>query len=481
MHSRQYLLNMNEAAIPLCVDLDGTLVRSDTLFESFLKLVKQSPWSMLWIPFWLLLGRAVLKHRIAERVEVDVAYLPYHQELLDWLKQQAQSGRRLILCTAADRKIAEAVAGHVGIFEQVLASEGAANLKGEGKRRCLVESFGERGFDYAGNDRSDWLVWASARKAIVVNASESVRLGVPKTTIVETHFAGLKSNWKTWVKALRLHQWVKNVLVFLPALLAHQLSGATLTQSILAFLAFSLCASSVYLVNDLLDLDSDRRHVRKRQRPFASGALKLSHGLALSPILLLVAFAIALLLPVGFIVVLAGYYTVTLAYSLYLKRVATMDVMLLAMLYTLRIIAGGAATGIALSFWLLAFSMFVFLSLGIVKRYAELDGIKAAGGKAVGRGYQADDLPIIRNLGVSSGYCAVLVLSLYINSPESQYVYTHPYWLWLLCPLMLYWVSRVWMLTHRGEMDDDPIVFALKDKASLLIVAIMATCVYLAA
>lgn len=471
---------MNETRIPLCVDLDGTLVRSDTLFESFLKLIKQSPWSLFCIQFWLLLGRAILKRRIAERVEVDVAYLPYHEELLDWLKQQAQSGRRLILCTAADRKIAEAVAAHVGIFEQVLASEGVANLKGEGKRRCLVEAFGERGFDYAGNDRSDWLVWASARNAVVVNASERVRLGVPKTAVLETHFPGLKSGLRTWVKALRLHQWVKNVLVFLPALLAHELSGATLMQSVLAFLAFSLCASSVYLVNDLLDLDSDRRHVRKRQRPFASGALKLSQGLLLSPLLLLAAFAVALFLPIEFFAVLAGYYMVTLAYSLYLKRIATMDVMLLAVLYTLRIIAGGAATGIALSFWLLAFSMFIFLSLGIVKRYAELDGIKTSGGKAAGRGYQAEDLPIIRNLGVSSGYCAVLVLSLYINSPESQGVYTHPYWLWLLCPLMLFWISRVWMLTHRGEMDDDPIVFALKDKASLLILAVMSLCVFLA-
>jgi 4-hydroxybenzoate polyprenyltransferase len=471
---------MTLGTAPLCVDLDGTLCRSDTLWESVLQLLRQAPWLLLSMPFWLLRGRAAFKHRVAERAQLDAGRLPYHEELLAWLRQQRREGRELVLCTAAEARIAQAVSDHLGLFSSVIATTDAHNLKGERKRDALVQRYGTHGFDYAGNDRADLPVWSSARRAVVVSAPVSVRRSLGNGVEVERIFDGQPLPLLAWMRALRIHQWVKNFLIFLPLLLSHRLSYAGLADAAVAFLAFSLCASSVYLLNDLFDLDADRRHPRKRERPFASGLLSIPMGLAVAAALLTGAVGLATALPDRFMFVLGFYYAVTLTYSLYFKRFATIDVMLLAGLYTLRLIAGGAATATMLSFWLLAFSMFLFLSLAVVKRYAELLLTKDGDGKAAGRGYVADDLPLLRALGVASGFASVLVLALYVNSPQSIAGYSSPKVLWLLCPLLLYWISRVWMLTHRGRMHDDPVVFALRDRVSLVLVAAMAAVVMLA-
>ena len=467
---------------PLCVDLDGTLCRSDTLFESLLHLLKAQPWVALLLPVWLLAGRAVLKQRIAERALAagfDVGSLPWNADLAEWLRQ---SDRKLVLCTGADAAIADAVAAHWGLFESELASDGRTNLTGSRKRAALVERYGERGFDYAGNEALDTHVWSAAAGAVVAQATPALLArAAAAAPVLQSFPAAGGSRLRLWIKALRVHQWVKNLLIFLPLVLAHRWTPDVLIQAGIAFLAFSLCASSVYLLNDLLDLPLDRLHVSKRKRPFAAAQLPLVHGLIASPLLLLAALLLASFSTVQFLLVLDGYYLLTLAYSLQLKRMPTVDVMTLAALYTVRVIAGAAATGLQLSFWLLAFSMFLFLSLGVVKRYAEMDQLKGtAQGKAHGRGYHVDDLPLLRNLGVSSGYGAVMVLALYVNSPESQVLYRNPKYIWMLCPLVLYWVSRVWMKTHRGEMHEDPIVFALKDRISQS-VAFLAGCVLLAA
>lgn len=470
---------MQPQKIPLCVDLDGTLVRSDTLWESLLRLFKQHPAQLLMTPLWLARGRAYLKQAIAQRTALDPVTLPYNAEFLQWLRLQKVAGRRLVLCTAADRKIAESVAAHLGIFDEVLASDGAHNLRGEAKCAELCKRYGERSYDYAGNDASDLAVWRSARQATLVTAPRTLEIRAKNVATIEKIFAGTPATTAAWIKAIRLHQWVKNLLIFLPPLLAHRLDAAGLQNALLGFLAFGLCASSVYLLNDLLDLDADRSHPRKRDRAFASGTLPLSQGIAASLLLLALAFTVAVQLPIYFVAVLVFYTLTTLAYSLRLKRVTTLDVMLLAGLYTLRVIAGGAAADVGLSFWLLAFSMFLFLSLGVVKRYAELRALNDR--SAPGRGYHADDLPMLRSMGISAGYSAVLVLALYINSPQSQALYAHPTWLWLVCPLLLYWISRVWMKTHRGQMHDDPIVFALRDPISWGIASITALIIYLAA
>ena len=473
---------MSAAKLPLCVDMDGTLLRTDTLYESLLAMVRQSPWSLLLLPLWLLRGRAVFKREVAARTQLNVGLLPVHEELLGWLRQQKQQGRELVLVTAADARIADAVAGHYPMFDRVLSSQEGVNLRSEVKRQRLVALYGESGYDYVGNDHADLPVWRSAREAIVVSRSRRLIAKACSQSAVGKIFEVARPTPMDWVQALRVHQWVKNLLIFLPLLLSHQILVTPLVgQALWAFLAFSLCASSVYILNDLLDLEADRQHPRKCQRPFASGQLDLGLGLLVSMLLLVAAFIVALQLPLRFIAVLATYYLCTVAYSFHLKRVVLVDVMLLAALYTLRIIAGAAATGVPPSFWLMAFGMSIFLSLGIIKRYTELRLVKQSGGtQAAARGYQADDLPLLRNLGIGAAYGSILVLALYVNSPQSQLMYPKPYWLWLLCPLLLYWISRCWVLTHRGQMHDDPIVFALRDRTSLSVAALMVGAVLMA-
>jgi len=467
--------------IPLCVDLDGTLTPVDTLHESMLSLGKLSPASLLALPTWLSAGRAQFKRCIAERIQIDATSLPFRQDLLEWLREERGKGRRLVLATAADQTVAQRVAAHLELFDEVVSSNGTDNLSGERKRRALVERFGEKGFDYVGNDTKDEAVWKSARHAIVVGATGLAKRA-RRVAAVSRVFPSSGGSLRTWIKAIRLHQWVKNVLVLLPAVMAHTiLQPGVLWATLLAFLAFGLCASSVYVVNDLFDLAADRDHPRKRSRPFASGALSARSGGIAAILLMLGAVTIASELRPLFWATLGGYYTLTWTYSLRLKRTAIVDVLTLAGLYTMRIIAGAAATLTPLSFWLLAFSTFIFLSLGCVKRYTELDDARRAGKvTSHGRGYWADDLPLIMSLGTASAYSTVMVLALYINSADSRMLYAHSTPLWLICPLLLYWISRVWLLTTRGQMHDDPVVFALRDRVSLFVFALLALIIFVA-
>ena len=466
---------MQDRTIPLCVDLDGTLVRSDLLVESALNLLRHNPLYLFRFAAWLLRGKAHLKREIATRATLDVSALPYEQRLLTWLRDEGAERIR-VLCTASDQKLAEMVATHVGGFDEVLGSDGVRNLGGRNKAETLTARFGERGFDYAGNAPADLHVWRHARRAIAVNSAPGLVRRIKQTCEIERVFERQGNSRLIWVKALRVHQWMKNLLVFLPLMTAHlMLSMEALLRSSLAFVCFCLCASGVYLLNDLLDLDADRAHPRKRLRPFAAGTLPLAIGLIVTPLLTLSAFVLALVVSPPFALVLLGYFVLTLAYSFSLKRIAMLDAVVLSGLYTIRIIAGTAALQIGLSFWLLAFSMFLFLSLAMIKRYTELDVfLKTGGNHSSGRGYAVDDLPLIQSLGGASGYLAVLVLALYINSTASEALYRHPQMLWLLCPLLLYWISRAWLITHRGNMHDDPVVFALTDRVSRLLLVLCA-------
>lgn len=470
-------------ARPLCVDLDGTLIRSDLLIEAVFALLKLNPLYIFLLPAWLWRGKAFMKQQIADRVDLDVALLPYNVPLLDYLRAERAAGRSLILATASNIRYAEQVAIHLGLFDEVLASDAQTNLSGSRKRDRLVAAFGKGGFDYAANDGVDLPIWAEAGAAILVDTPSRITAQVRATTPITNSFDSPRPGARTWLKAIRLHQWLKNLLVFVPVLMAHEwTNGALLLQALVAFVAFGLCASSVYVLNDLLDLDADRGHPSKRKRPFASGAIPIQQGLAVIPLLLGAGFSLALLLPPLFLAVLAIYYAITLAYSLRLKRVVLVDVLVLAALYTIRVIAGCAATGLWPSFWLLAFSMFLFLSLALVKRYSELLLVKAQEKEsAAGRGYQLVDLETLAHFGIASGYGAVLVLALYINSSAVGPMYRYPEALWLLCPLFLYWISRVWLLTRRNMMHEDPVVFALEDRHSHWLFAVMAAIVWAAA
>ena len=461
---------------PLCIDLDGTLIHSDMLHETVLGLIKAEPLSVFRLPFWLLGGKADLKQKIAERAEFEPSSLPYNLDLVEWLRQQHTQGRRLILCTASDRSIAEPIAKHLGFFDEVMASDGVVNLAGANKAKALVERFGEGGFDYAGNSSADLAVWEHARRAIVVNAASQLQSDAEACAEVEQVFEGLNSGFAVWRKVLRVHQWLKNALLFVPMFAAHRVAdGEAWLALLFAFVAFSLCASSVYIANDLLDLESDRQHPRKCKRPFAAGAVPVWHGVLLAPVLLAASLLVATQVDSAFLAWLLAYFVVTCLYSIKLKQLVLIDCLTLAMLYTLRIVAGAAAVGMALSFWLLAFSVFLFLSLAFVKRFAELQ-VQLLHGKhkAHGRGYLTDDAPLVQMLGVAAGFSSVLVLALYLNSEDVLRLYQNPHWVWGNVPVMLFWISWVWLRAHRGEMHDDPLIFAVKDKASLLAGAVFA-------
>lgn len=470
-----------QTAHPIVVDLDGTLVRTDTLWESLLGFIQERPLGVFSALSALRQGRAAVKERFSDLAVFDSSLLPLNTELVSWLCQQKASGRQLVLATASDQRTAQAVAQQLDLFDMVLASDGKRNLKGATKAAALVERFGEGGFDYVGDSRADLPVWAAARQAVIVGG-EALANEAAHVAEVSQRFAPPERG-KALVRALRPHQWLKNLLVFLPIVAAHQLGEtAGLLAATLAFVVFSLTASSVYVLNDLLDLAADRAHPRKCRRPFASGTLPLAWGVLLSPLLLLTAIGLSLLfLPWLFTLVLGGYYLLTTAYSFGLKRKPMVDVILLAALYTVRVIAGAAAVAIVPSFWLLAFSMFIFLSLALSKRYTELDDLRQRGElTAAGRGWHVDDLPLVQSLGTGAGVACVLVLALYIDSPPARQLYATPQALWLICPLLLYWISRLWFKTHRREMHDDPVVFALRDGVSLATGAITAAIVMFA-
>ena len=468
--------------IPLAVDLDGTLIRSDMMWESLARLLREKPLRVLAVPFWLLRGRAFLKQQLAEQVQVPPATLPYSEEFLAWLQEQKQAGRSLVLATASDLKMAEPVARYLGVFDAVLASDGKTNLRDQAKLAALTRKYGERGFDYAGNSSVDLEVWQGSRQAIVVNASQALKRDAEQCAKVGAYFPNNSSTPRLLLQCLRPHQRIKNLIIFVPLLTAHQLGDkASLARAAVAFAAFCLCASAVYLLNDLLDLEADRHHPTKRHRPFASGYLPLQYGLFGAPLLLALALVVGLALTGKFIAVAAFYFLAAGSYSWRLKQIPLLDVLCLAGLYTLRLVAGHVATGIAWSAWLLVFSMFIFLSLALMKRFQELQIVRQQNGNAVkGRGYTAGDLQLVITLGLVSGFIAVLVLALYVNSDQVVKLYSHPTALLLVCPLLLYWIARVWFLAHRGLMHDDPTAFAFKDWVSYAVGALTLVVMWLA-
>jgi 4-hydroxybenzoate polyprenyltransferase len=470
------------SSLPLCVDCDGTLLRTDLLHESVLVLVKRRPLSVFLLPFWLLRGKAYLKQRIAERVRIDVGALPYDERVLALVRDARAAGRTTVLATASPRGQADAVAAHLALFDVVVATDGGTNVSGSHKAERLETLYGRRGFVYAGNSRTDLPVWEKSGGAIVVGAPASLAAAAAKLVPVLAVLSRPAPSLRPYAEAIRVHQWLKNLLVFVPLLAAHRLDDPrAVWLSGLAFGAFCLCASAVYVINDLLDLAADRAHERKRNRAFASGAIPVAHGIVLAPLLLGLAIGVATQLPPLFALALLGYFVATCLYSFWLKNQVIVDIMLLASLYTVRILAGAAATSIVPSFWLLAFSMFLFLSLATVKRYSEmLVVLQRSATRTAGRGYFVSDLPVLLSLGTSAGYSAILILALYVNGGDTASLYANRWPLWLVPGALLYWISRIWMKTHRGEMHDDPVVFAATDRQSWALAIVVAIAVFLA-
>jgi 4-hydroxybenzoate polyprenyltransferase/phosphoserine phosphatase len=469
----------------LCVDLDGTLVKSDTLVDSTLALARYRPALLLKIPGWLTQGKAAFKRHITSSVSLDVEHLPYNRELLQYLEQQHAEGRPIYLATAADSALAHRIAEHLGLFAGVLASDGNLNLAGHNKLEAFRQTFGEN-FCYIGNALPDLPLLENCHHPMVANPTRGLRAALRRAKVTPSRvFTEKTSPLKAWLKALRIHQWTKNILLFLPLLLAHALKPALIVGSTLAFLSFGLCASATYVVNDLLDIEADRQHPRKRRRPFASGDLSALTGVGVIVLFLIASLAIALSVPHAitrispelalarpyhFLVWLGIYAVTTLSYSLRLKRAVLVDVIVLSGLYTIRILAGSAATGIEASAWLGSFSIFFFLSLAFVKRFAELENLRERGGEvAKGRGYHISDIEQLRSFGSASGYVSVAVLTLYISNLDAAQLYSHTRRLWLLIPVLLLWISRLWLLASRGELNEDPVVYAITDKNSLFL------------
>ncbi len=456
---------------PLCVDLDGTLVKSDTLIDSLLVLLRTRPLATFGLPAQVLRGKAAFKAYVTGHVTLDVAHLPYNRKLLHYLQEERRTGRAIYLATGADERLARRVADHLGVFTGVLGSDGTTNLTGNRKLDSLRSRLGSCEFDYIGNDTPDLPLLARAAEPQVANPSLSLRRKLRARGIRPTRtFEERGHLFQSAIKALRPHQWAKNLLIFLPLLLAHVIAPARLSAALLAFCSFSLAASATYIVNDLLDIEADRRHPKKRFRPFASGDLSAFAGLAIVAAFLLLALIGARLLPLAFLGWLVLYLVTTFAYSMYLKRVALVDVVVLSGLYTLRLLAGSAATGSHISHWLAGFSIFLFFSLAIVKRFAELENLRSSGSPPRnGRGYLVADIGQLRSFGTASAFAATVVFANYISSSDVTILYRHPERLWIIMPLMILWLCRVWLLASRGNLNEDPLVFALTDKMSLLL------------
>ncbi len=471
-----------DSAIPLVVDLDGTLIKTDLLVESFNVNLITNPPNFFRVIFSKKLCRAMLKAKLAEFYNIDPEFLPYNNNLVSWLKEQKALGRKIVLATASHRILADKVAAHLRFFDEVLATDNSLNLKAENKRASLVTRFGEVGFDYVGNHDADLVVWRSARKSYVVSSSSLFIKRVKALGNLEEVFHDERMPFALALsKALRLHQWLKNLLVFVPLFAAHRFTDAiSIFHIFIAFTLFGLVASSVYILNDLVDVTDDRHHHTKCFRPFAAGDLSLLTGWMVWPVLLISAFVLSyILLPVSFTTVLSAYFLLTLIYSLRLKQIAMLDVLTLAALYTLRIVAGAVTIPVPLSFWLLSFSMFIFLSLAFIKRFSELQLARDRGSEGIirGRGYNHNDLELVSSMGTSAGYLSVLVLALYIHDAHTSVLYATPQIIWLACPILLYWISRAWLIAHRGKMNEDPILFAIKDRASWIVLGVF-ICVF---
>jgi 4-hydroxybenzoate polyprenyltransferase len=459
----------------LVVDLDGTLVATDLLVESFIRLLIEKwyliPWFILVIPFvFLTKGKSGIKVYFANRIQIDPQNLPYRQEVLEYLREARRNGTRLILASAAAQSFVTKINEHLRLFEAVYGTTEGNNLKGKHKLAQILKITNGQDFDYIGDTKADLPIWKQAKNKFVVSS----RLGFASLLRRESDLIHLvichEAKWQLVIKALRIHQWAKNLLLIVPALTAHKWNDSlALADIVVGFFSFSAVASAVYVLNDLADLDSDRLHRTKKHRPFASGDLPLIVGALLVPILLIIGIGLASVISSSFLSVVVGYLILTTLYSFWLKRIALIDILTLASLYTLRLFAGAAIVTAPISQWLAAFSMFIFFSLAALKRFVEVADARRVDKKEIkGRGYSPDDLEVISHFGITSGLVAVLVLALYVNSSEVVSLYTLPHRLWALCPLFFYWIARLWLKASRHQMHEDPILFAIRDPGSLL-------------
>ncbi|MEZ4820426.1 MAG: UbiA family prenyltransferase [Bdellovibrionota bacterium] len=472
--------------LPLCVDLDGTLIKTDLLIESIVIFLKQSPWKGFYLLLWLFRGKSYLKYQLSIHVVLRPDLLPYHQDVLELIKTRRMQGGKAFLCSASNESVVEQVAQYLGVFNGVYGSSKTLNVKAKVKADQLVKTFGEKKFDYVGNEACDYEVFKKAQHAFFVTDSRSKERKIAVKGIVFEKVFYLNHHVKMYIKLLRVHHWAKNVLVFLPILLSHQITNPVLFgKAFLSFILISLLASGTYVLNDILDLDADRSHRIKKNRPLAIGAISLVKGAAIACLLTLLSGLGGFFFAPKILIFLVSYFVVTVSYSLWCKKIVMLDVLILAFLHTVRIIMGAVVIGETVSEWLFSFSIFLFCSLGFVKRYSEIyhkerSAISQENTQVPGRGYIYGDLYVIQMLGIGLGGCSILIFVLYISSETVKNLYQVNYWLWLVAPVLLYWLGRLWILTSRGEVNEDPILFSIKDKMNYALLAIIIVCLLLA-
>jgi len=462
--------------MPLCVDLDGTLIKTDSILESTILAIKMDFRLIFLLPFWIGKGKNHFKNKVVAAARPDAALFPYNQDVIDIIKEAKDNGREIVLTTATKQAIADDVQLYTGLFDRIMASSDTHNNRSGNKRDSLTEQFGEKGYDYMGNSSADLKVFESCNTAYLVSDNKNL---INKARALNNNLRVISNNSgsiKDFIKEIRVYQWIKNILIFLPLLLAHEFYRTdAIIYSIIAFFCFSFTASFIYVINDLLDLESDRKHQSKRNRPFAAGKLEPIPAFGISFFLMLASITVSFIfLPNNFGLILVIYFVLTTLYSFYLKKIVIADIIVLAMLYSIRIVAGGELTHIPLSKWFIAFSLFLFFSLAIIKRFTELNNLQTLNKSQIsGRGYVTDDIRLLLPLGVTSGYLSVLIFLLYIFSPEVTVLYQTPILLLPVGITLLGWITRMWFIAYRGQMDEDPVVYTAKDKFSYLFFIIM--------
>lgn len=459
--------------LPLVVDLDGTLISTDILMESMFELLKRNPLYIFLILIWLSRGYAFLKQKVSERTEIDVKSLAYNQDVIDFVLEEKSKGREIVLATASLQEIAIKVADYLGFFDQVIATTPELNLRGNNKRRVLVEKFGDKGFDYIGDAYVDLYIWESSRYAYLVKPPKLLLQRVEKVAPIKKIFPPKRSKFETFLSEIRYKQWLKNILIFVPIILAHNFIVSEYLLLLVGFFAFCLTSSSIYLLNDLIDIPSDRQHPIKRNRPLASGEMHITTGFYLSIIFFVLGFLISILfLHPEFAIVQAIYFVLNWLYSRYLKKEIIVDIVILSILYCLRLIAGAVQAEVEISNWLLTFALFMFLSLATLKRYLELGLLQKSGNSNTHRGYTVEDRQILQLSGVSLGLISSLIFALYTQSAKVAVLYTHPTYLIGIVLVIVLFILRVWILSSRQVENDDPFEIVMKDRVNYVLLII---------
>ncbi len=467
--------------LPLAVDLDGTLLATDTLHEGLVAALLRDPASVPGLLMALPKGRAAFKRRVSRAAPANAAILPLRKPFVEWLQAQRAAGRRLHLVTAADQSVADAVAQHLDIFDSATGSDGSRNLRGPEKAAWLKQRFPE-GFAYAGDSRHDLDVFAAAEEIVLVNTSPAVAAAARKLADAEVlaEFPPQNSPVRDWLGALRIHQWSKNALLFVPLILGHKLGdpGAIL-NCVLGLFLMGITASGTYLLNDIADLPSDRLHRTKRNRAIAAGRIAPLHALAGALALILMGLIGGAVLSTAFALGLLTYVVLSLTYSAVLKGIPLLDTLTIGGLFTLRLALGVELAGVPYSPWLMGFAGFFFFSCALAKRHGELMEAKVShGGNLARRGYEADDWPLTLGFGAASAMAALQIMILYVaNEAAPSRLYTYAAWLYLAPAALAVWLVRIWMLSHRRALRDDPVVFALRDPWSWGIGAVIAAAI----